>query len=138
MTINGLIRNLESVNRNLRPDDDGTVREKSVFYDFCMTHPTTIDSWRGVYALPALGWDDGGWHGEREPNEPPTVSALLEELKSSLGKTFQGWKGGDYTYNGTEPLYVDNPGRSGATLVDGVSDEGWCVVIRTRYQEDAW
>lgn len=139
MTLNELIRSLERVERKtVYLEGSDAEKEKPVYYDFCDTHPTTISSWRGAYALPALGWDDGDWYREREPNRPPTVSELIAELRSSLGKVFEGWKGGEYTYNGSEVLHVANPGKCGATLVDGVSDEGWCIVIRTRYEEDAW
>ena len=132
MTLNELIRQLSTIPAR----DDGS--EKMVYFDFCGTFPTTVSSCRGIYAEPAIGWAGcGRWHSSERDNklEAQTVASLLAELRGAIGKTFAGWKGGDYTYNGSEPIHVDNPGEYTSTEIVGVEDLGWRVVIHTRSEE---
>lgn len=108
LTINKLIDELKNVpNKELR-----------VFYDFVNCIPTTVDSWRGIYAEPALGWEPSGYSGN--VNKYPTVESLLKELESVRGNRYDGWKGGEYYYTGNETLHVDNPGDANDTIIERV------------------
>ena len=62
------------------------------------------------------------------------VGELLEKLEQATdGRTYTGWKGGEYRYSDFSQLHIDNPGECsnteivGARLVDGI------VVLSTRY-----
>ena len=100
-----------------------------VYYDFCNCVPTKIDSWRGIYAEPALGWCDIGRSGD---GTNITVSQLLDELKKATdGRTYHGWKGGEYSYNDKSPLHIDNPGDYSDTFITEIIDYDYCIIIYT-------
>lgn len=105
-------------------------KTKPVYFDFGGLVPTTIASWRGIYAEPALGCKENN-------GEEPTVSDLLNELKiATSGKTYCGWKGGDFKYSDSDILHVDNPGEYTNTEISGVLDDGWRVVLQTFCESD--
>ncbi|MCK5604415.1 hypothetical protein KAR91_21170 [Candidatus Pacearchaeota archaeon] len=51
-----------------------------------------------------------------EPAENVTVGAMLKDAKSALGKTFTGYKGGDYTMNEHTDVHLSFHGHCGETL----------------------
>lgn len=81
-------------------DDNGTVT-----FGFNHAH-----SWRGVYAEVAF-----------EPAMNVTVKEMRAEVERALTETFQGWKGGDYTYDESTPAHLDEEGV--------YSDRDWGGVI---------
>ena len=90
--------------------------------------PTTVDSWRGVYAEPALGWSPAGY--TKHVDTYPTVASLIAELEQAIsGRIYTGWKGGEFTYDGTETLHVDNPGDYTMMSITGVDVKDYEVVI---------
>jgi len=105
-------------------------KEDPVNFDFGNFYPTYLHSWRGSYAELAFGFED-----EQGKDNPP-VEEILKQLKSALGKTFEGYKGGDFTMGKTTPIWVANYGKSNCTAVVGVRrlDYGW-VIIDTKYIE---
>jgi hypothetical protein len=72
--------------------------------------PTTVNSWRGVYAEPALGWRPAGYSASEIITTYPTVKSLIAELEEATTRSYSGWKGGDYFYDGNEVLHIDNYG----------------------------
>lgn len=125
MTIGELISNLKMVKKQDSP----------IYFDFCGCEPTTVGSWRGIYAEPALGWCATGYSANpHQHKEGMTVSALIVELEASLGREYTGWKGGDYTYHKGDTLHIDNPGDCTHTELVHVDDDGYSVVLRTRYE----
>ena len=103
--------------------------ELPVYYDFCSCVPTTVESWRGIYAQPALGWEPHGRQGV-------TVGYLIAELEKCIdGRTYIGYKGGDYIYDRESQLHIDNYGKCTSTELTGVELAGWCVFLKTT-QED--
>lgn len=99
-------------------------KDNAVRFDFCMTAPTTLDSYRGYYEDLALGWQE-------QPGYPePTVGALLKTLKEQLGTTVHGYKGGDYTVDRRQWVYVANYSETSSTCIVGVNS-GYYTVIRT-------
>lgn len=94
-----------------------------VYYDFCDLVPTHIESWRGRYDLPALGWDFGS---------KTTVADLLAELElATSGKVYHGHKGGEYVFTDNSQLHVDNPGQSSNTVIVMVEIGDYFVVLHT-------
>lgn len=124
ITINELLTLLRGA-----PKPDGKV---SYAFGWCL--PTTIESWRGIYAQPALGWQP--YHACT--GEPPTVASLIKELEEAIdGREFTGWKGGQYSYTGDEPLHVDNPGEVSHTVIERVEISDWGrVTLHTASNED--
>jgi len=113
LTINDLIARLKAY----RPDNQ-------VRFEFCDSIPTRINSSRGYYDRPALGWSPSGYSFRpvgKEPYPTCTVESLIHELDEAIsGKMFCGWKGGEYHYSGDDPLYVDNDGDWTATRIVSV------------------
>lgn len=104
----------------------------NVYFDFCGIAPTTVDSWRGIYAEAALGFVDTGRYGDS-----PTVASLVSELEKAIdGREFTGWKGGEYRYSRSTPLHVDNPGCCSYTDIERVQNLGYSVIIHTRNNEE--
>ena len=96
---------------------------KYIYFDFCKLNPTVIDSWRGSYNLPAIGFTD---------REAKTVAEFITELNTAIsGKLYHGYKGGEYLFNAYQDLYVDNYGIFSETMVTGVKDKGYCVILCT-------
>lgn len=100
--------------------------EQRVVFDFEYAAPTGLQSWRGAYSELALTFDF-------EVDEM-TLSAFTEMLRSAVGKTYEGYKGGGFTMTRKTPVWVANYGNSGSTAVIGVYDDGWQVVIQTGYR----
>jgi hypothetical protein len=126
ITINELLQTLRKA-----PKPDGRV-----YLAFARCVPTTIRSWRGIYAEPALGWEPAGYSGNVA--EYPTVESLIAELERAIdGREYTGWKGGEYSYDGTEPMHVDNPGDCTNTEIVRVEVKEWGeVILHTATEED--
>lgn len=116
MTTNQLINQLKLARPNAK-----------VFFDFCGIAPDEVRSWRGIYAEPALGWKVISW------DEGHTVESLIEELNKAIsGNVFYGYKGGEFQYDGDEPLHIDNDGEYTNTEISHIEDLGYKVVIHTK------
>ena len=119
MTINEILKEL----RRAKPDG-------RVYLSFCRCVPTTVRSWRGIYAEPALGWQPGGY--SCDVKEYPTAASLIAELERAIdGREYTGWKGGEYKYAGNETLHVDNSGDCTNTEIQRVEVKEWEVVLHT-------
>lgn len=103
--------------------------EAKVEYDFGRLFPTTIDSWRGSYAELALDYTEDDSKSEMK------VSDFLQMLKDAVGKTFEGYKGGDFTMNKRTPVWVANYGKANNTAVIDIVDGDYFVMIVTGYME---
>jgi hypothetical protein len=79
-----------------------------------------LDSWRGVYAHLALGHDHPDLPFTPSGQRAETVADLLALLTDAIGQTFVGYKGGDYTGDRNQHVFVDNYGESGGPGVVGV------------------
>ncbi len=120
MTIGQLVKELE------KADIDS-----AVYIDFGGCIPTEIDSWRGVYTEAALGWMENSYGVET-----PRVGDLIRELKSSIGKIYIGYKGGENTFNGDTSLHIDNDGKCTHTEIRRVEIKRHQVIIHTYLNED--
>lgn len=130
ITINALITLLRNVNPNAQ------IRFDFPPYQF----PTEIDSWRGSYDEPALGHAGRDSHNQSSVNmfnrcdTPPTVADLITELQKAInGKSYEGWKGGTYYFNGDQIIHVDNPGEYNHTIIVGISGDGFEIIIHTQW-----
>lgn len=116
MTLGKLIRLLEMEKQ------DNEVR-----FDFGYFRPRGLESYRGSYDHLALSYTEDHAHF--------TVADLLALLKGAIGKTFQGWKGGDYVMGEYTPIWVANSGESPSTAVEGIADCDYLTIIATRWHE---
>jgi hypothetical protein len=97
-------------------------RETSVYYDFVHFRPCGIHSYRGYYDQLAIGYDD---------SKDTSVGELLDMLKDADGKTFTGYKGGDYVMSLSTPVWVANHNESGGTAIVDVIDQDWRILLVT-------
>lgn len=125
LTLGEMILKLEAIAQKGYKLNDGT--EPTVRYDFEYLFPNDIDSWRGSYDELALNFKSEG--------EPMTLTAFLEMLKSTVGKEFTGYKGGEYVMNKHTPVWVANYSHSGNTAVVEIVDNGYTVILMTAYRE---
>jgi hypothetical protein len=107
---------------------DNVDGEKPVVFDDVDCVPTSVGSWRGSYRELAIRYDGG--------SEPMTVDEFHAILDDADGKTFKGYKGGDFTMSSTTPVWVANRGTSSGFKhrehgVVGVREEDERVVIET-------
>lgn len=106
-------------------------REAEVIYDFCNLMPTKVESWRAVYAEPALGWKPRSYKYNNV-----TVAMLIEELEKGIdGRVYFGWKGGEYRYTKDSLLHVDNSGEWSDTALTGLIDCGYQVILTTKRED---
>lgn len=95
------------------------------------TIPTHLCSWRGVYAELTLDSEPpAGRYGNR-PVEPLTVSQLLLDVQSAVGKSFQGYKGGDFVMDRHTPVWADEWGDYTRRVLTGVVVIDGDVVLTT-------
>lgn len=97
-----------------------------VRFGFGYLAPTSIGSYRGYYDHLSLRWADG---------YTVTVGDLLKTLDDALGRTFSGYKGGNYRATRETPVWVDNAADASGTAVIGVEDYSNYVVILTKHME---
>ena len=102
--------------------------DTAVSFDFAFLDPTDFDSYRGYYDQLALGFT-GGRHSDGWAEIK--VAELLAKAEAAVGKTYEGWKGGDYVMTRSTPLWVANPGCTGSTAIVGVQDIGWAILLIT-------
>jgi hypothetical protein len=103
-----------------------------VVFDFGGIVPTTVASWRGIYAEAALGFEGGDYIS----NADPKVADLLAHLRESIdGRTFGGWKGGDYRYDRDTTLHIDNRGCCTNTELTRVEVGEFEVMLHTEHDE---
>lgn len=77
-----------------------------IVFDNGKRWPLYLDSWRGAYDELAIAYS----------KTEPRISCrqFLGHLKDAVGKTFQGYKGGDFTMDKNTPLWIANCGESSA------------------------
>jgi hypothetical protein len=86
--------------------------EANVRFDFGSAIFTGLSSWRGSYSELATNYSFNGYGDIKgykkelsstfEP-KPLTVNKFLVMLKEAVGKTYQGWKGGDFVMGKNTP-----------------------------------
>ena len=109
----------------------GVDDELTVLFAFGGVHPTTVDSWRGIYSEAAIGFSPGDYGDPRR-----TVGEFRKELNNALNSSFDGWKGGEYTYERNTPLHVDNRGCYTNTELTRVEVTEYDVILHTERNTD--
>lgn len=84
--------------------------------------PCNPHSYRGYYSDLAF----------ETTSDPVTCEEFLKECNHALGKTFEGYKGGDFTMDEDTPLWISEYGVSSQTAIVGrfINDSG--LVLMTK------
>lgn len=90
------------------------------------TNPGDLDSYRGYYRFISIE------HG----NDPMTVGSLLSRVESSIGATFTGYKGGEYTMSRMTPVWVSDYGMASGDGVIGVAEQDGKAILHIAQIED--
>ena len=107
-----------------------------VSFDFGTAYPIGLSSWRGSYAELAINYGLSGYDNDNASQFAHLdLAEFRKELEEAVGKTFQGWKGGDFTMTLDTPLWVANDGNVGNTGVVGILNRNYEVIILTAYCE---
>ena len=128
-TLGELINAIEKC--GVKRDRDG--EPKTIVFDFGSAQPTIIASWRGAYNEMALGYELSGY--DVQDSNQVDAERFLNYLKLTIGETFEGWKGGDYIASEDCPLWVANPGNNSNSVIIGIYDAGYELVLLTGYTE---
>jgi hypothetical protein len=95
-----------------------------ICFDFAGLRVGEIHSYRGYYS-----------HLATDPTRGPfldRVGAVIDAYKACLGKTFMGYKGGDFKMDEDTPLWVATYGDSGGSRIVGIDASKDCrIVIKT-------
>ena len=137
LSLGDLIRALEAL--PLTFDTADGPHPKLIYFDFGETAPGRLTSWRGSYDELAITFNDPdrpertGYYGYVQT----TAVDLLAMLKDALapGRTFTGWKGGEYRMTRDTPVWVAQWGQSSSTAVVGVREADTSIVIDTAWTE---
>lgn len=120
ITLGQLIKKLKDCQ-----DKDG---DAVVFFQFDLV-PCSVDSWRGSYCELAIEY-------KMREDDDLLLSLFIKMLEDAVGKTFQGYKGGDYTMTEYTPVWAANYGISNNTAIVDVHDTGYgYVYIQTKHIE---
>ncbi len=133
LSLGDMIKRLEAIAAKQQAIIKKYNSEAEVVYDFEYLYPTSIDSWRGIYAELALNFV-GTYRGIDSPDKM-TVSSFLQMLKGCIGKSFTGYKGGEFEMSEETPVWVANYGHSGNTAVLDIVDKEYEVIIMTGYRK---
>lgn len=82
-------------------------------------YPDTFASWRGVYAQLTLA----------PSREPVTCGQLLARAEDADGAVFEGWKGGEYSMDGSSPVWADDVGECDYWMIAGHRLDGDVLVL---------
>lgn len=129
MTLGQLIKELQSHDP-----------EAEVKFDFAEFYPTTFMSWRGDYGELALSYEHGDTIRFVMEKPLPTVGDLLKAAHEANGRTFTGYKGGNFTMGPETEIWVAQYGESGETVLDGTkkTSYGNTVILITKHREYGW
>jgi len=125
LTLGELILKLEAIDPQWE-NHEKEMRDKVVAFEFEYLKPTGLSSWRGSYRELAIEFDGGKEYSVKE---------FIKELKGAVGKTYQGYKGGDFLMGKATPLWVANDGNSGETAVVDIRDDTYNVYLVTKQLE---
>ena len=91
--------------------------------DEIFTSDFAADSWRGSYNLPSIEYYSG--------DSGCSVDSAIEDLQEIDGMKVSGYKGGDYTLNKEDPLFIANYGESNncTAIVDIVESDEFIICL---------
>lgn len=88
--------------------------------------PISFSSYRGYYNRLAIEYENTG---------SMTVKEFLKRAKNIVGRTFEGYKGGNYLMDEETPIYVSNYGEAEGLKVIDIKKKKNNVTIVTRREK---
>lgn len=83
-----------------------------------------IESWRGIYALPSIDFV------ESDPYHiPKTIKDYLVDWEVQIGKTMQGYKGGEYPIHKDLQIRLAKWGELKSYRIQLISQEGGFAIL---------
>lgn len=116
ITLGLLIRALKS-----QPQDNW------IFFTFGDLRPGEIRSWRGSYDELAVGWKYDNLRTKE------TVGEFVARLQKAVGKTYEGYKGGEFVMTEDTPVWAACWGRSHSCGIVGVVADGGFTYLETAF-----
>ena len=118
MDLQGMMDGINKMNREVRSRYHLTLgqaismlsklpQDTSVIYDFNNKSPKGPHSFRGHYSDLAFEWS----------GDEVTIRDFVSELNASWGKTFTGYKGGDFIMDAETPLWAAEYGECGRAII---------------------
>lgn len=98
---------------------DGSLK---IRFEFGQFGPSKLASWRGDYAQLAVEYAEFA---------EITVGEFLKILREADGKTFTGYKGGEFTMNERTPIWVSAHGQAASSAIVDVDEFEGDVTLRT-------
>lgn len=80
-------------------------------------YPTGFGSYRGYYEDLSIGYTT-----EKYNEKVLDCGKLLEKAKECVGKTFYGYKGGEFTMTKNSVIWLSNYGDATSVILTGVED----------------
>lgn len=120
MTLGKLISKLEEMN-----PEDRIICSTDTSMKF-----TGFDSYRGYYNDLAISYETNG-NGAFD-----TVKDFLSAAKECLGKTFYGYKGGEFVMHENTPLWIANYGHTSDFIIDRLEESDNCCFVYLAIKED--
>ena len=114
LNLQGLIEELEKL-----PDEakKGIVEVDMDGFDDIYVYATDIDSYRGYYSDLQIEYS-------QDIKEALTTEELIKKLKKAIGKTFYGYKGGEFEMHVGTVVWLSNYWKTSNRQVIGVIN-GW-------------
>ena len=130
ISLGGFIEALEEWCTHVEKENGGAFKAKDchAYFDWASATPTGLHSYRGYYDHLALGYT--GEDGSME------VGELLALLKGAVGKTYTGWKGGDFKMTRKTPVWIGNAGHCSGTTIKGIGPNTYAAIIVTCIEYD--
>ncbi len=130
LTLGELLTKLESIPQSSKKDDydEEKFYNRRVEFEFEGIYPTGYNSWRGAYKEIALGFST-------EYRDGLFLDKFIEETKGAIGKTYGGYKGGDFTMNRHTPVWVANYGNGDHNGIVDVTYDEYTVKLITKICE---
>ncbi len=124
LTLGQLVNLLNKIKDKYNNDD---LFELEIKYDFADFYPTEPESYRGYYDHLAFGYkNDRG-------NDFPKFIEFLKWSEESVGKVYEGYKGGKFLMGHDTPVWVSNWGECSDTVIIDVTDYTDIVILNTGY-----
>lgn len=127
MNLGQMIKKLEAI-LLVEKDDD-----LKMALDFGYLYPSGIGSWRGAYEELAIRYGAADYI-EGGKNEMK-ATGFLQILKGTVGKTFEGYKGGGFEMAESTPVWVGDHDEAHNTAVIDIVSIDFRIYIMTGYRE---
>ena len=88
--------------------------------------PGEFMSYRGYYRFIAITCSD----------LPKTAGAFANAVKAAIGKTYTGYKGGDFLMTKHTPVWVSEYGSSSGIGIVGIEKQGPKIILKTAVIDD--